>query len=174
MFFSCLFIWLFYLFSGTRHTRGRDIPLDSDDEDLTDDEDYRLPSKGVTIEDTDSETDLSDKSEDEEILTQDALETIYLEEDFEYESMGSAEAMTDILEASTSTGIMDENRKTQGKTKKKVKKDKLTWTDNTITYDSEDVAFMGCTNLPDNIMSLETPISFFQISVSNQCYSSHT
>lgn len=77
---------MFYIFLGFRHTIGRDIYLDSDGDDLTDDEDYDLPPKGVTIDEKESD-DISNENEDDESIAQDAKETIYLEGDFEYENL---------------------------------------------------------------------------------------
>lgn len=86
---------------------------------------------------------------------------MYLDESLLLED--ETETTNDIneLEASTSTGII---RETSRKRKKKAEKEKepLIWTDSTMTFNSDDLTFLGCTDLPDEITSLVTPVETFK------------
>lgn len=87
-------------------TRGRTVTLPpdySEDENLSDDEEYTLPSKGDQLrvieqsdEDDDEEEEDGEKDEDDEALGD--IEAIYLDEDFLAET-------SDLNQPSTSTGV---------------------------------------------------------------------
>ncbi|KAJ2937544.1 hypothetical protein O0L34_g19054 [Tuta absoluta] len=114
----------------TRGAKITVIPVESEDEDFSDEDDPVYPEiEGVCIEDSDP-----GYNEDEEI------------EEVE---------LSDLDEPSTSTG-----RKNKGV--KKSKAPNLKWIIKSIEYNEENTTFMGCEDLPPEIMALETPMTFFK------------
>lgn len=133
-------------------TRGRTvtIPPDySEDENLSDDNEYTLPSKKpLVVEESED-----DEDDDDEDVAE--IEAIYLDEDF-----GEDGLVEDVEQPSTSTGIKKKIKKTPNRITKKAR---YIWTEKSIDFNNQNISFLGCEDLPDEILKLETPMNFFKL-----------
>ncbi|KAJ8709357.1 hypothetical protein PYW07_009183 [Mythimna separata] len=108
------------------------IPDSSDDENISDDDEYGVPTPLERVYIPESDEDCSD-------------DAMYDEPEYE------------IIEENLLS-----NQPSSSNTSKKSKKDNLLWSDEGIEYDESHITFLGCEDLPKEILQLETPISFFK------------
>ncbi|KAI8432589.1 hypothetical protein MSG28_013576 [Choristoneura fumiferana] len=149
-------------FYGTRHkmrTRSRKvnyIPDSSEDENISDDEDYVLPKPllHVTIGDSDSNDERDSDDYEGQLEREDDLEDENEVDKGECEDDSEVNEEEHLIEQPSTS---KQNKKQKGK-----KKDKLIWSDEGIEYDDTANVFLGSETLPDEIMRLKTPIEFFK------------
>lgn len=114
---------------------------DSEEENMSDDDEYALPPR--IVEETDSEF------EDDET---DDIEIEYLEDETDDIEGDYLEDETDPLQMPSTSSIKQKSKTNY----------MYTWVDKPMNYDENSNAFLGCEDLPSDIMALETPFQFFK------------
>ncbi|CAK1587973.1 unnamed protein product [Parnassius mnemosyne] len=129
------------------------IPESSEDEKASDDETYRNPGPEIFIP----------ESSDDEIASDDdrgnvgEFEEIYLDDDAldnDCDEYIPYETEEEDISSKPST-----SKQRTGNKRKKVK---CVWSDESMAYDESHIAFLGCQDLPNEIMKLEAPMDFFK------------